>query len=115
VGSRSGGKTLVFTGISAAGCKTNIIAYTWFYWIAGALSCHKGHKMVVVYILVSPRLLRNDVSEVFELRHYAAVMRLEPPPRVRPRARYRRYRGDVIYTRTRVRDDGDGCCFYFRT
>lgn len=75
-GRQRGGKTLVFTGISAAGCKTNIIAYSRFYWIAGALSCHKGHKMAVLFILGSRRISRNDVSEVFELRHYAAVMRL---------------------------------------
>lgn len=50
---------------------------------ASALSCRKGRKMAVLFISVSgaPRLFRNDVSEVFELRHYAAVMRLAPPPR----------------------------------
>lgn len=37
----------------------------WFYWIAGSQSCHKGHKMAVLFILVSPWLLWNDVSEVF--------------------------------------------------
>lgn len=71
---------------------------TRFYWIAGALSCHKGHKMAVLFISVSPRLLRNDVSEVFELRHYAAVMRLSPPPHG---------------SRYGVGGGGGGCCFYF--
>lgn len=86
-----------------------------FYWIAGSPSCHKGHKMAVLFILVSPQLLWNDVSEVFELRHYAAVMRdshrapatLSPtnPPFATAL---------TIYTYIYVYGGGV-CCFYFRT
>lgn len=50
--------------------------------------------------VLSPRLLRNDVSEVFELRHYAAVMWTRTSA-----ARIAMARGDV----------GGGCCSYFRT
>jgi len=51
----------------------------WFYWIAGSQWCHKGHKMAVLFILVSPWLLWNDVSEVFWITSLRGGNATPPP------------------------------------
>lgn len=107
---RRGRKTLVFTGISAVGCKTNIIAYTRFYWIAGALSCHKSHKMAVLFISVlSSAFVERCFGGVWITSLRGGNATIAPPPRGRRRRRANHDGGGG-----RGGDD-DGCCFYFRS
>lgn len=85
----------------------------WFYWIAGLQSCHKGHKMAVLFILVSPWLLWNDVSEVFwitSLRGGNATRAALASPPPTPYTIFYTY----IYICIYINDDGGGvCCFLF--
>lgn len=82
------GKTLVFTGISAAGCKANIIAtYIYppgFIGLWGRSRVTKAIKWPFYLSWSRPGFCETMFQRCFELRHYAAVMRLAPSSLLSP-------------------------------